>query len=127
MNIPIFRAKNIDSDEYVEGDLFNEKYIIPKSDLNKKILDAIIHIEKDVLKCGIINSECKQEHEELNIMLNKLLVNERLEHITEIDPKSLSIHFPDMIDSKENKIFASLSEYGKGGDIVKYSFGGNSY
>ena len=36
----------------------------------------------------------------------------------EIDPSTLAIHFPDMLDRKGNKIFASLSEDGKGGDIV---------
>ena len=36
-----------------------------------------------------------------------------------IDETTLSIHFPDMLDSKGNKIFASLQEDGKGGDIVK--------
>lgn len=35
----------------------------------------------------------------------------------EIDPSTLAIHFPDMIDSEGTKIFASLSEDGKGGDI----------
>ncbi len=30
---------------------------------------------------------------------------------------TLSIHFPDMIDSQGNEIFASLQEDGKGGDI----------
>ena len=35
----------------------------------------------------------------------------------EIDPTTLSIHFPDMLDSQGNKIFASLCENGKGGDI----------
>lgn len=39
----------------------------------------------------------------------------------QIDISTLSIHFPDMIDSQGNKIFASLSEDGKGGDIAKYS------
>jgi len=33
-----------------------------------------------------------------------------------IDPSTLAIHFPDMIDSEGAKIFASLSEDGKGGD-----------
>ena len=33
-----------------------------------------------------------------------------------IDETTLSIHFPDMLDSKGNKIFASLQEDGKGGD-----------
>ena len=31
---------------------------------------------------------------------------------------TLSIHFPDMIDSQGNKIFASLQKDGKGGDIL---------
>ena len=34
-----------------------------------------------------------------------------------IDISTLSIHFPDMLDSKGNKIFAGLQEDGKGGDI----------
>lgn len=40
-----------------------------------------------------------------------------LAHWFEVDPSTLSIHFPDMLDSQGNKIFASLSEDGKGGDI----------
>ena len=36
-----------------------------------------------------------------------------------IDPATLSIHFPDMLDSQGNKIFASLQEDGKGGDIIE--------
>ena len=38
-----------------------------------------------------------------------------------IDPTTLAIHFEDMLDSEGNKIFASLSEDGKGGDIVEYN------
>ena len=34
-------------------------------------------------------------------------------------PDTLAIHFPDMIDSQGNKIFASLQKDGKGGDIVE--------
>lgn len=37
----------------------------------------------------------------------------------EIDPTTLAIHFEDMIDIKGDKIFASLQEYGKGGDILQ--------
>lgn len=40
---------------------------------------------------------------------------------TRIDVTTLSIHFPDMLDSKGKKIFASLQENGKGGDIVEYN------
>ena len=38
---------------------------------------------------------------------------------------TLSINFPDMLDRKGNKIFASLSEDGKGGDIIKYEMYSN--
>lgn len=120
MNIPIYRAKKLDSAEYVEGDLFAGKFIIPISILNKKIFNAIKHIEEDVLSCSI-NEDCKNEHIELKNMLTKLIYNERLEHITEIDITTLAIHFPDMLDSEGNKIFASLSKDGKGGDIVPSS------
>jgi len=37
----------------------------------------------------------------------------------DIDPSTLSINFPDMLDSQGNKIFASLSEDGQGGDICE--------
>ena len=37
-----------------------------------------------------------------------------------IDQSTLAIHFPDMIDSQENTIFASLSKDGKGGDECEY-------
>ena len=119
MNIPIYRAKKIDSDEYVDGDLFAGKFILPISILNKKIFNAIKHIEEDVLSCSI-NEDCKNEHIELKNMLTKLIYNERLEHITEIDKTTLSVHFKDMIDSEGNKIFASLSDNGKGGDICDF-------
>ena len=35
-----------------------------------------------------------------------------------IDKSTIAIHFPDMTDSEDNKLFASLSEDGKGGDIL---------
>ena len=35
-----------------------------------------------------------------------------------IDISTLSIHFPDMLDSQRNKIFASLQKDGKGGDVI---------
>ena len=75
INLPIFRAKKIDSDEYVEGYL--EEY--NTSDFY------------------------------ISLMPNKI-------DAYKIDPTTLSIHFPDMLDSQGNKIFASLQENGKGGD-----------
>ena len=119
MNVPIFKAKKIDSDEYVEGDLFNEQYIISKSDFNNYILESISHIRNDILTKDCIQEECKNEHILLEKMLNKLLVNERLEHIFEIDPTTLAIHFPNMTDIKGDKIFASLQDDGKSGNQRK--------
>jgi len=101
MNIPIYRAKKIDSDEYVEGLylkvghewLDNEYYhfIAPED---------VSFYERDIANGGSI------------ISLNKSAM-----HV--IDQSTLAIHFPDMIDSEGNKIFASLSEDGKGGDILQ--------
>ena len=75
--IPIYRAKKINSDEYVEG----------------------YYVES-------INYKS-------NIQVNN-------SYFQEIDPTTLAIHFPDMIDSQGNKIFASLSEDGKGGDMFNW-------
>ncbi len=44
-----------------------------------------------------------------------------------IDPTTISINFPDMIDSEGNKIFASLREDGKGGDITLTKDGKSLY
>ena len=85
LNIPIYRAKKIDSDEYIEGYLtaYAEK-VFDKTKVNKIRIDAVYHINDD-----------------------------------EIDLSTLAIHFPDMIDSEGTKIFASLSEDGRGGDNLK--------
>lgn len=77
MNIPIFRAKKLDSDEYVIGYL--------------------------------------EEHNTNDFYIS-LIPNGIYAY--KIDTSTLSIHFPDMLDSQRNKIFASLQEDGKGGDIV---------
>jgi len=45
----------------------------------------------------------------------------------EIAPDYLSINFEDMIDSEGTKIFASLRERGKGGDIIAGTLDGDSY
>lgn len=82
MNIPIYRAKRINSDEYVDG-LLDEKR---QSDGT--------HLYYRIPVLG-----------------------------WQIDPSTLSIHFSDMIDSDGNKIFASLSEDGKGGDNLFYEDG----
>ena len=87
MKIPIYRAKRIDSDEYVEGYLTRSRcysglYILPV-DFNND--DNISGYEEEII---------------------------------EIDTTTVSIHFPNMIDIKGDRIFASLQEDGRGGDIL---------
>ena len=83
MNIPIYRAKKIDNNEYVEGFYYK---------------DGKDHI--------IFNGD-----------------STTIFGLRVIDSTTLAIHFPDMIDSQGNKLFASLSEDGKGGDIVDTTIG----
>ena len=109
INIPIFRAKKLDNDEYIIGDLFDGKYIIAKSELNRDISEALKHIREDILTKDCISAECKNEHHLLNKMLNKLLVNERFEHIYEIDTTTLAIHFPS-INTNLEKVWHILEE-----------------
>ena len=79
MNIPIYRAKKIDSDKYIQGYLLGMwgEYFISWGETN--------HVPNKV----------------------------------QIDPTTLAINFSNMLDSEGNKIFASLSEDGKGGDIIE--------
>jgi hypothetical protein len=92
LNIPIFRAKKMDSDDYVEG----------------------IGIEDNTLIEYIFQRSSYS--------------SENIAKISEIDLSTISIHFPDMLAEDSNsydsngekdlRIFASLEEFGKGGDIV---------
>ena len=87
INLPIFRAKKIDSDEYVIGWYSSPIIIEGKTYLS------------------ITNKDGEYR----------------------IDTTTLSIHFPDMLDSQGNEIFASLQEDGKGGDVCSvddYIYGG---
>ena len=45
----------------------------------------------------------------------------------QIEPETLSISFPNMMDSENTRIFASLSYSGKGGDITKTKDGWKVY
>ena len=85
--IPIYRAKKIASDEYVEGYYTERVHHYPSG-------RHYIHFHN--------GSTATYET---------------------IDPTTIAIHFPDIIDSEGNKIFASLSENGKGGDIIEYNEG----
>ena len=91
INIPIYRAKKIDSDEYVIGNLIEDEgvfYIIKNP--------VVTHFN------GLqqLTGEC--------------------EYLDRVDPTILAINLPDMLDGQKNKIFASLSKNGKGGDIITY-------
>jgi len=88
INIPIYRAKKIDSDEYVIG-FYSSAY-----DIHHYV---ITHLGVDTKTSTVYQMSTD---------------------IHKIDPTTLAIHFPDMLDSQGNKIFASLNEDGKGGDIV---------
>lgn len=79
LNIPIFRAEEINSDRQVIGYL--------------KDKDTIMEI--------------------IGICIRPV----------SIKPTTLAIHFPDMLDSQKNKIFASLTASGKGGDILNSGYG----
>jgi len=84
--IPIYRAKKIDSDEYVEGYYFNAE-IEKQHIIMKQVTYDVADFEYD-------NNE------------------------DEIDPSTLAIHFPDMLDANGKKIFASLSEDSVGGSYA---------
>ncbi len=92
-NMPVYRAKKIDSDEYVEGFYFNICYFKSKHYI-KELLNISGFVD------GIQNTNNWDYRD------------------VEIDPTTLAIHFEDMLDSEGTRIFASLSKDGKGGDIV---------
>lgn len=98
LNIPICRAKKIDSYELVEG------YYLINQD-GEHTISKVYQAEKGCRHIGSINMDTRI-HKELFIPSPEI-----------IDYTTLAIHFPDMIDSQGNKIFASLSKDGKGGDL----------
>ncbi len=94
-NMPVYRAKKIDSDEYVEGFYFNICYFKSKHYI-KELLNISGFVD------GIQNTNNWDYRD------------------VEIDPTTLAIHFEDMLDSEGTRIFASLSKDGKGGDELSF-------
>ena len=88
IDLPIFRAKKLDSDECVEG-WYSDTLFLCMGDIQGHYIS----------------------YKKINVVGREITLQES------IDPTTISIHFPDMLDSKGNKIFASLQEDGKGGDI----------
>ncbi|MCR8711310.1 hypothetical protein [Aliarcobacter butzleri] len=103
--IPIYRAKKIDSGEYVEGYYFHQEWTgdYPSEDSEERE-EKIRHFITGFTTHDIWDDE--EGHF-------------KFMGIDEIDPTTLAINFPDMLDNEGNKIFASLSEDGKGGDIYE--------
>lgn len=76
------------------------------------IYRALVLGTKDEYVCGFYcYDECHKRH---------LMITNAMHGLSEtrIDETTLSIHFENMLDSQGNKIFASLSEDGKGGDML---------
>ena len=97
--MPIFRAKKLDSDEYVKG------YLVRADDYDADVdEDQVIYFIMDKM-------ENYRTSEVWDFVQN-----------SRIDPTTLSIHFPNIIDSQGNKIFASLQEDGKGGDVLNSGY-----
>ena len=93
INLPIYRARRLDSLDYVEGFLR----------ITPSLGETVIHIP---FEYGPSQNEPLGGADE---------------EIIRVVTSTLSIHFPDMLDSEGNKIFASLSEDGKGGDIIRWN------
>ena len=93
--IPIYRAKKIDSDEYVEGFLYQ---------------DIICYVPSDGVKADEYKKALDKE---------SWFITDNMSRNEMIDISTLSIHFPDMLDNNQKPIFASLQEDGKGGDICQ--------
>lgn len=89
MNIPIFRSYELDTAFLIEGSYIKENGFY----MNNTIPDY----NKPVVR-------------------HKICDEDGIYH--EVSKDYLAIHFPDMLDSQKNKIFASLSEDGKGGSLV---------
>jgi hypothetical protein len=106
-NIPIFRAKTIKQDynEWEECQQLKKIagiwYAIGFYDCKREVKTYLGDWETTHL-----------------ILIRKSTATSEVNTSEVIDISTLSIHFPDMIDSQGNKIFASLSEDGKGGDII---------
>lgn len=101
-NIPIYRAKKIDSEERVEGYLVGETKI---AEYEPEYNEGYV-VSHQFPSNGVCESTYGQGWFTYKVF--------------EIDSSTLSIHFTDMLDGEGNKIFASLSEDGKGGD--KFDF-----
>lgn len=115
INIPIYRAKKTDSNEYVIGYYQTETgtNVEDKNNMFSTLRHVIVALDKHQLRLDLFGD-------------GKLHDDSHIREQYEIDPTTLSIHFPDMLASdsyrllpngeKDLRVFASLNEDGKGGD-----------
>lgn len=122
INIPIYRAKNKIRDDYIVGYYDQQREWKTKCNKCNSLNTDSYHEDyseyAECFNCG-----------EKSYFHNNNWIHDyqgEIEHLirnngeyAKIDPTTLAIHFPDMLDSQGNKIFASLNEDGKGGDIVE--------
>ena len=102
--MPIYRAKKINSNEYVEGYYFPQEWIGEYPNENAEEREEKL---KHFINTGTTHDVYDDEEGFFQFM-----------GIDEIDPTTLAISFPNMLDKNKNPIFASLREDGKGGDVV---------
>jgi len=91
-SIPTYRAKRIDNGEYITGDLFYGKFISTSKWDSRPAVNSTDDFNFDF---GSGNPSLSYD---------------------EIDPSTLAINFPGMVDKNNKFIFASLSKCGNGGD-----------
>lgn len=78
--------------------IYRAKKLREDSYITGLLVDAVILADKNIVIAWINNIHEKAE----------------------VDSTTLSIHFPDMIDSEKDPVFASLREDGKGGDAIHF-------
>ena len=105
--IPIFRAKTIKQD-YNEWEECQELKKIDGTWYAIGFYDC-----KRVVKTYLGDWETTHL-----ILIRKSTAISEVNTAESIDISTLAIHFPNILDKKGNKIFASLQEDGKGGDIL---------
>lgn len=90
IEIPLYRAKLIDKDDYIIGSFIQGMQSIIPLDLDYCVKNGKLDINhKEFTKAKVI------------------------------DLSTLSINFPNLLDSLGNKIFLSLNKNGKGGDLLE--------
>ena len=124
INLPIFRAKKIDKKEtgYLIQNELDDRILTPE--LEDEYVIGFLY--QDIIGYEPSNGFNHDKYYE-KVEKETWYIMNNMSNTDMIDITTLSINFPDMLDSEGNKIFASLSEDGKGGDIVEFNTDLNPY